>query len=46
MKDVGDLAALLARGKPVLRIHPIVIADWQPPSPDPKVQSSRVRSAN
>ncbi len=30
VKDVGDLSALLSRGKPVLRIHPAVIADWQP----------------
>jgi CRISPR-associated endonuclease/helicase Cas3 len=31
VEDVGDLAALLARGKPVLRIHPSVVAAWQPP---------------
>ena len=32
--DVGDLAAMLARGKPVLRIHADVVADWQPARPD------------
>jgi CRISPR-associated endonuclease/helicase Cas3 len=30
VKDVGDLAALKAHGKPLLRIHPDVVEDWQP----------------
>ena len=34
VEDVGELAALLARGKPVLRIHHTTIAAWQPPTDD------------
>jgi CRISPR-associated endonuclease/helicase Cas3 len=30
VEDLGDVASLLARGKPVLRVCPDVIAGWQP----------------
>src|SRR5206468_1593079 len=44
VEDVGDLAALLARGKPVLRIHPSVVAAWQPPPDgDQPPLSDRIR---
>ncbi len=41
VQDVGDLAALLARGKPVLRIHPDVIAAW--PDAEQEGQSEALR---
>ena len=33
VNDIGDFANLVARGKPALRLHPKVVADWLPTAP-------------
>jgi CRISPR-associated endonuclease/helicase Cas3 len=43
VQDVGDLAAILARGKPVLRIHPDVIACWYVTSQEEDSEAVRDR---
>jgi CRISPR-associated endonuclease/helicase Cas3 len=43
VQDVGDLAALLAHGKPVLRIHPDVVASWYSGAPAEQIDAHRDR---